>query len=536
MKYFDRVNFGRCISVALATFFFSTHLYAAKTLVYCSESSPSHFNPQLTDDGASFNANSSIIHNQLVEIPPGETELVSGLATSWKVSKDGLKYTFKLRKNVKFQATTYFKPTRNFNADDVLFTFNRQRLKSHPYHMVGGGIYEYFDSMAMGELIKDIVKVDDYTVQFVLSRPEAPFLANLAMDFASILSAEYGEMLLKAKTPEKLDMFPVGTGPFVFKRYVKDSTIRYEAHPNYFRGKSPLDRLVFVITPDANVRTQKLKTGECHIITEPAPADLPAIEKHPQLQVIQKTGLNVGYLAMNVERPPFDKVLVRRAVNHALNRKAYIDAVFLGHATVAKNPMPPGIWGFHDAIKDYDYKPKKAKALLKEAGFPNGFATELWALPVSRPYNPNGKKMAEMMQADLAKVGIKTKIVTYDWPTYIAKLKAGEHTMLQIGWSADSMDPESFLGLLLSCAAIPAGMNTARWCHQPYDRLVRKAKLVTDKKKRTEYYLKAQEIFHQEAPWVALAHSVIFRAMSKKVVGFKVDQLGRDLFYGVDLH
>lgn len=506
----------------------------ASTLVYCSEASPSSFNPQLATDGTTFNASSRIVYNRLVEFKYGETTILPALAEKWDVSKDGLTVTFKLRKGVKFHTTPYFTPTRDFNADDVLFSFNRQRQKEHPFHKVSGGSYEYFNSMEMNSLITDLQKKDDYTVVFKLAKPEAPFLANLAMDFASILSAEYAEKMRAAGTPEKMDQMPVGTGPFLWQSYVKDNTIRYSSHPQYWGGKTKLDRVIFAITPDPSVRFQKLKAGECHIATEPAPADLAEMRKNPNLVVMERPGLNVAYLAFNVQKKPFDSALVRQAMNHALNRASYIDAIYLGNGKVAKNPMPPTLWSYNDAVKDYDYNPTKAKELLAKAGLPNGFETELWTMPVSRPYNPNGKKMGELMQADLAKVGIKAKLVSYDWPTYLQKSKDGEHALLQMGWTGDNGDPDNFL-MLLSCSGVEAGANRARWCNKKFDDLLLQARTTSDVKKRTALYKEAQQLFKKDAPWVTLAHSVVFRATSKKVSGYKIDPFGGDMFTSVEL-
>ncbi|MGE0616694.1 MAG: ABC transporter substrate-binding protein [Bacteriovoracia bacterium] len=508
--------------------------HAAKTLVYCSEGSPSTFNPQIATDGTTY-TNTSAIYNRLVEFKYGETSVEPMLAESWSTSKDGMTYTFKLRKGVKFQTTAYFTPTREFNADDVLFTFNRQRLKDHPFHKVSGGSYEYFDSMEMGRIIKDIVKVDAHTVKFVLSQAEAPFLANLAMDFASILSAEYGDTLMKAGKPEKMDIEPVGTGPFTFVRYDKDQSVRYKTNPDYFKGRAKFDQLVFSITQDPSVRFQKLKTGECNLVTEPAPQDLKAMSADPKLQVMQAPGLNVGYLAMNVEKKPFNNPLVRQAINMALDRKSYIDAIYLGNAVIAKNPFPPSMWSFNNSVKDYEHNPAKAKELLAKAGLPNGFEAELWTLPVSRPYNPNGKKMGEMMQADLAKVGIKVKLVTYDWPTYLKKTKEGDHQIVQMGWTGDNGDPDNFMNVLLGCASVKAGSNLARWCDKDFNELVQKAKMTPDKAKRTKFYKQAQEEFKKAAPWVTLAHSVVYRAMGKNVHGFKINPFGTDQFHEVEL-
>lgn len=508
---------------------------AAKTFVYCSEGSPSGFNPQLATDGVSFNASSHAIFNRLVEFKQGSVEIEPALAESWTISKDGLTYTFKLRKGVSFHSNDLFKPTREFNADDVLFSYNRQRLPSHPYNKVSGGGYEYFQSMDMANIIKDIVKKDDYTVEFKLSKREAPFLANLAMDFASILSAEYADAMMKAKTPEKLDTNPIGTGAFVFKSYQKDTMIRYTANEKYFRGKPAIENLVFAITPDASVRYQKLKAGECHFIAEPAPQDIDAIKKLANLQLLEKEGLNVGYLAFNAEKGPFVKQELREAVSLALNKKAYLSAIYMNRATSAKNPIPPTIWGYNDAIVDYDYNPEKAKELLKKAGYPNGFETEMWTLPVSRPYNPSGKKMGEMMQADLAKVGIKVKLMTYDWPTYLEKSRKGEHQMIQLGWIGDNGDPDNFMNVLLSCNSVKTGSNVSRWCNKAFSDLIEQAKVNADQKKRTDLYKQAQVIFKKEAPWVTLAHARVFRAMSNKVVGYQIHPFGSEMFEKVDL-
>jgi dipeptide transport system substrate-binding protein len=513
----------------------SLQAQAAKTFVYCSEGSPSTFNPQLASDGTTFNASSHTVYNRLIEFKQGSTEIEPALAESWKISKDGLKYTFKLRKGVAFHSNELFKPTRDFNADDVVYSFEVQKDSKHPL-AVKNGNYEYFKSMEMDKIITSVKKLDDLTVEFTLARPEAPFLANLAMDFASILSKEYAETLLKnGKDLTVLATQPIGTGAFVFKSYQKDTIIRFTANEKYFNGKPPIDNLVFAITPDANVRFQKLKVGECNLIAEPAPQDLDAIAKDPKLKLMDREGLNIGYMAFNTSKKPFDNLKVRLAINYALNRPSYITAIYMGRATLAKNPIPPSMWSYNDAIKDYPYDPEKAKALLKEAGFPNGFETELWTMPVARPYNPSGRKMGELMQADLAKVGIKVKLATYDWPTYLEKSRKGEHTMLQIGWTGDNGDPDNFLHILLGCASVKTGTNYSHWCNKEYNDLVSKAKTLTDHKKREELYKRAQVIFKEQAPWVTLAYAKVFRGMGKNVVGYSIHPFGGDIFHTVDL-
>ena len=507
-----------------------------KTFVFCSESGPGTFNPQIEYSGTAFDATHHI-YERLFDFKHGTTEVMPSLVEKeWTVDEKGLEYTFDLKKGVNFHSTPYFTPTRELNVDDVLFSFNRQKDTKHPYYNVNGGIYQYFQSMEMGSIIKDIVKLNDHRVKFILSEPNAPFTANLAMDFTSILSKEYADKLLEAKTPEKIDHQPIGNGPFVFKEYVRDTSIRFEAFEDYFSRRGDIKTLIFAITPDANVRLQKLKANECQLITYPAPADLEAIRRDTNLTLMEQPGFNIGYLAMNTKKKPFDNKQVRQAVNHALNKKAYIQAVYLGNAEIAKNPIPPKSWGYHTGIIEHDYNVEKAKALMKKAGLSKGFETDLWVLPVARPYIPSGKKLGEMMQADLARIGIKTRILTYDWPTYLDKTGKGEHSLAQFGWTGDNGDPDNFL-YLLSCGAIKGGQNLARWCHTPFDNLVTKARVISNKEQesRLQLYKKAQMIFKEEVPWALLFHSTVHRGMRKNISNYKIDPLGRNIFTYVEM-
>jgi dipeptide transport system substrate-binding protein len=508
---------------------------AAKTLVFCSEGSPEGFNPALYTAGTTFDASSNQIFNRLVEFERGTTKIGPALAESWEVSDDGLTYTFKLREGVKFQTTANFTPSRDFNAEDVVFSFERQRDPNNPFHKVSGGQYEYFESMDMPGLIKSIEAVDDHTVRFTLNRPEAPFIANLGMDFASIQSAEYADKMLKAGTPEKVDLDPVGTGPFQLVNYQKDAAIRYKAHPDYWAGKAPIDNLVFAITPDASVRYQKLKAGECQVMTYPNPADIAAMRNDPAVNLLEQEGLNVGYLAFNTEKKPFDDKRVRQALNYAVNKDAIIDAVFQGAGKKAKNPIPPTIWSYNDDVKDYPYDPAKAKQLLTEAGYGDGFETDIWAMPVQRPYNPNARRMAELIQADFAKVGVKAKIVSFEWGEYLKRSKQGEHQTVLLGWTGDNGDPDNFMFVLLGCEAAKNSANRARWCNQEFNDLLVQAKQTSDVAKRTELYEKAQVIFKEEAPWITIAHSVVFKPVRKEVEDFRISPFGGHIFYGVDL-
>jgi len=505
----------------------------AKTLVYCSEGSPEGFNPQLYTAGTTFDASSRQIFNRLFQPERGTTAPKPALAEGYSVSDDGTVYTLKLRENVKWHTSKTFTPTRTFGADDVLFSINRQLDPNHPYHKVSGGSYEYFAGTGLAELIKSIEKVDDHTVKFTLKRPDATFVPMLSQDFAVMLSSEYADAMMKAGTPEKLDLEPIGTGPFVLTRYQKDAVIRYKAFPDYWEGKAKIDDLVFAITPDASVRWQKLKAGECHVMAFPNPADLPAIKADPSVNLMQQPGLNIGYIGFNTAKKPFDDKRVRQALSMAINKQAIIDAVYQGAGTPAKAPMPPTVWGYNDQLKDYAYDPEGAKKLLQEAGV-TSLDTDLWAMPVQRPYNPNARRMAELVQSDWAKVGVNAKVVSYEWGEYLKRTKEGEQQTFMMGWTADIADPDNFLNVLLGCDGV-GNTNRSRWCFKPYDDLVKQAKLITDQGERAKLYEQAQVIFKEEAPWVTIAHSIVSEPVRKEVVDYKIDPFGGHIFYGVDI-
>ncbi|CUH89090.1 Dipeptide-binding protein [Phaeobacter sp. CECT 5382] len=518
--------------MAAGAFALSASTAFANTLVYCSEGSPEGFDPALFTAGTTFDASSHPIYNRLVEFETGTTNVIPGLAESYEASDDGLEYTFKLRQGVKFHSSDAFTPSRDFNADDVIFSFERQRLDGHPYNKVSGGTWEYFDGMSMPDLVKEIVKIDDHTVKFVLSRPEAPFVANMAMDFASILSAEYGEAMLAAGTPEMLNGAPIGTGPFSFVAYQKDAVIRYQANADYWKEKAGIDNLIFAITPDASVRYQKLRAGECHVMPYPNPADVAAMKEDSNVNVMEQEGLNVGYLAYNTTMAPFDNPAVRKALNMAIDKQAIIDVVFQGSGQIAKNPIPPTMWSYNQAIEDDAYNPEMAKQMLAEAGV-SDLDMKIWAMPVQRPYNPNARRMAELIQEDYSKIGVNVEIVSYEWGEYLSRSKEKNRDgAVLLGWTGDNGDPDNFLAVLLGCDGVEAS-NRAQWCHQPFDDVIQKAKVVTDTAERTKLYEEAQTIFKEQAPWATIAHSVVYMPMSNKVQGYKVHPLGGHIFYGV---
>ena len=508
---------------------------SAKTLVYCSEGSPEGFDPGLYTAGTTFDASSRPVYNRLLEFAPGTTTAGPGLAESWTISDDGLEYTFKLRPGVKFQTTEYFTPTRDLTADDVIFSFERQIKADHPWHQyVAGAAWEYAAGQGLPENIKAIEKVDDLTVKFSLNKPDAPFLANIAMDLGSIISKEYADKLQADGKMEQLNQMPLGTGPFKFVAYQQDAVIRYKAHEGYWGGKEKIDDLVFAITTDATARVQKLKAGECHVMPYPNAADVPALKADTNLQVMEQEGLNIAYLAFNTMQPPFDNAAVRKAISSAINKQAIVDAVFQGAATVAKNPIPPTMWSYNDAIEDDKYDVEAAKKALVDAGVTN-LSMKVWAMPVARPYMLNARRAAEVIQSDLAAIGVTAEIVSYEWAEYLERSKAKDRDgAVILGWTGDNGDPDNFLAVLLGCSGV-GGSNRAQWCHQPFEDLIQKAKVLPNNDAREPVYREAQVIFKEQAPWATIAHSVVFMPMSKKVMNYKMDPLGSHRFDGVDI-
>lgn len=507
----------------------------SKTLVYCSEGSPSGFDPGQYTDGSTFDASAHTLYNGLVEFKVGTTEIEPALAESWEVSEDGKTYTFKLRPGVKFHTTEYFTPSRDFNADDVVFTFQRMLQKDHPYNKAYPAEFPYAADMGLVEDVASVEKVDDLTVKITLNKVNAPFMQNLGMPFAYILSAEYADKLTAAGKQADINTQPVGTGPFVLKSYQKDQQIRYVKNPDYWnKDNVKLDNLIFAITKDSGVRAQKVEAGECSLSRYNKVAEVEAAKKSGKVDVQSREGYNTGYLSINSREGRIGSdVRVREALDLAIDKDAIINAVFAGAGKRAAGLLPPSQWGVDANLKPSAYDPERAKALLKEAGKENA-DIELWYMPVQRPYNPNAKLMAEMIQADWKKVGLNAKLVTYEWGEYLSRGKKGEADTMLIGWTGDNGDPDNWFGNLLSCSAV-GGSNYGGFCDKDFDKVVTDARGTTDQAKRTELYMEAQKQLVEKKPSVYLAHSVTDALVAKNVKGYVLEPLGSTRFEGVSV-
>jgi cationic peptide transport system substrate-binding protein len=507
---------------------------SARSIIYCSEGSPETFNPQLNTSGTTIDATSNQIYDRLITFQGKSNTITPSLAKSWHMTRDGKKITFYLRKDVQFHNNDRFKPSRRFNADDVIFSFNRILDKEHPYHFVSGGHYPFFQSIEFSQLVNDIEKINDYTVRFNLKRRDSSFLPNLATDFAVILSAEYAQQLTSQNTQHNIDFLPVGTGPFKLKEYRIGSLIRYYRHEDYWQGKAKIEHLVYDITPSKTSRLTKLLARECDVSSYPIAHK--KIADRNDLLLESVTSLNIGYFGFNTTKAPFDNQQVRQAVSLAINKKAIIDTVYSSEATLATSILPESSWAYDKTIPTTEYNLDKAKALLNDAGYPDGFTMDIWAMPVQRAYNPNAITMAKLIQADLKKIGIKVKIVTYEWTTFLRRLSMAEHQTFLLGWSADHPDPDNFFSPLLSCSATNTGNNRTFWCNEEYDNLIQKALKTSKISKRKAFYKKAMTIINDEMPLLPIAHSRRYQARGTNVTGKILANFGGVNFYNVNKH
>jgi len=500
---------------------------APKSLIYCTSTAPAGFDVALYSDLYTSEASGQMLYQRLVAFAPGSTKIIPSLAESWDISAYGRVYTFHLRRGVAFQSTPYFTPSRAMNADDVVFSLTRQMDKSNPWYAYEPGqSYQYFDSMDMPHIIKAVKKLDDYTVQIELNRPEAPFLADMAMDFASILSKEYADKLAAGGNKRDLNIKPVGTGAFILAANQKSVAVRYRANPSYWGGRPRLDNVVFAIIDDASVRVQKLKAGECDLVRSPPLNEIANLRATGGLTVLEQPGLNLSFFAWNMTRPPFDKAEVRRALNMAVNRRAIADIIFYGAAEMAKNPLPPAGWGYNNAIPEPEYNPEKARAMLRQAGVEN-LQFDISITP-SGSLIANPKRLAEMLQSDFARIGVKANINMVEW-TELLRLSRdkGRNGLAMMGWAGDNGDPDNFLGMLFSCSAMDT-VNNAFFCNADYDRLIAEARQKADIAARTRLYQRAQETLYREQPVLLMAYSPNIAVLRANISGYHLDPIGLD--------
>ena len=481
----------------------------------------------------------------LVKFKSGSTNIEPCLASSWEISDNGKEITFYLRKGIQFHDGTAF------NADAVIFSFARQYDPNHPYHQFGK--WAVWSSMFSGDIDR-IEKIDDYTVKLVLKRPNASILSSLAMCAMSIVSPTNAKQY-----KEEAFKYPCGTGPFKFVEWVKSDHVTLEANEDYWRERAQLDRLIFKVIPDLSARLMALEVDEVQGIEYPDPVDFNRIKEHDDLVLITEPGMNVGFIAMNtgygymdsnknglkdaneplVKTPgyfePLTKKNVRQAINMAIDKQSIVDNIYMGRAIKAKNGMPPFMLGYNDKIKDYPYDPERAKELLAEAGYPNGFEVTLHITPVSRPYMFDPPRIAEAIQSYLAAVGIKVKIFQLDLSNFLLELLEGKHQMCLGGWFGDNGDPDNFMNVAYgtNSTSIGTAANFAFYINEQAQELLSKALVTYDEEERAAYYREVQEMIHEDAGWVYLAHETLNMVVWNNIKGFVPNPTGRLFFYPV---
>ncbi|MBZ5202799.1 ABC transporter substrate-binding protein [Planomicrobium chinense] len=493
-----------------------------KVLIFGRGGDSVSLDPIAVTDGESYKVTKNIF-DTLVNFGEQDTEIHPGLASEWTAAEDGLTYTFTLEEGVKFHDGT------DFNAEAVVANFERWAAGNADQFPYYGSMFGGFGDEE-GHVIDSVTATGDYEVEFKLKRPQAPFLKNLAMSSFGIASPTAFEA-----AGDKFGDAPVGTGPFKFVEWKRNDSITIEKNADYWvEGEPKLDQVVFRSIPDNSARLNALLSGEIDLADGITPSDGATVEGDANLQLFERPSMNVGYLGLTTTREPFDDPKVRQAMNHAIDKQAIVDAFFEGRGEIAKNPMPPVISGYNDSIEDYDYNPEKAKELLAEAGLPDGFEMELYAMPVPRPYMPDGQKVAEAIQKNLADVGVTANIVSFEWATYLEKAANGEADAFLLGWTGDNGDADNFLYVLLDQDNIGSNNYTYYENQELHDILI-EAQTEVDEDKRNELYGKAQEIIHEDAPWVPLAHSTPLLAGGKNVVNFKAHPTGSDKLSTVDL-
>jgi len=518
---------------------------ASGTLVFGASGDASRLDPGDVTDNESMERMDNMFEC-LVGFKPGTTEIQPWLATSWDISSNGKEIIFHLRKGVKFHDGT------DFNADAVVFSFARQYDSNHPYNEYG----EWALWKALLGAIEKVEKIDDYTVKLVLNRKNAAAITSLTMMYSiAIVSPANAE-----KYKEDAFKHPCGTGPFKFVEWVKDDHITLEANEDYWGGKPKLDRLIFKVIPDPSARLMALEVGEIHGMEYPNPGDFDRIKNNPNLNLLTAPGMNIGYMAINtgygyedtnensaydidsdllIKTPgylePLTKKKVRQAINMAIDKQSIVDNIYMGTAIKAVNGMPPFMLGYNDAIQDYPYDPEKAKELLSEAGYPDGFEVTLHVMPVSRAYMFDPPKIGEAIQGYLAAVGIKVKFYQVDWGTYIQEVQAGKHQLCLLGISGDTGDTDDFMSYCYApnSSIVGVASNQAFYINEEVQNLISKSLETYDKAERAEYYKKAQEIIHEDAAWVYMAHSNQNLVFNKDVQDFVLYPTSRMFFYPV---
>lgn len=501
----------RILSCLLLLTIFSFLPYSAladhNPLIYGRGGESDTLDPADTAISESIKVTTHIYDTLLVNNGGGSGEPTPGLALSWSSSEDQTRWTFKLRRDVTFHDGT------PFNSEAVRFTFLRMIDPQHSFYKKGLAYAGFFSP------IKEILTPDQDTVIFVLDHPYAPFLQNLCLPAAGIVSPT----AIK-RWGEEFGRHPVGTGPFVFKKWVDNDVIVLDQNYKYW-GEGPfVDHLIFKTIPKDLDRLLALKAENIHIMDGFSFSAIDELNKNPQITLHEGPGLNVGYIAINTNKKHLDSVLVRRAINMAINKKRLVKLLCQGVAIPAVTPLPPGEWAFNSQLTDYPYDPEEARRLLKEAGWPADRTVTLHQSPVARSYMPYPVKFARFIKANLEAVGIRVKIVESSMKDFWTKVNTSDYDLIFSGWTADNGDPDNFFYSLFHSQHVspPSVMNLSQYTNPELDKMLVQAQRVANREERKRLYDEIQAIILEQALWVPLAHGKVLRIARKNVQGVEL--------------
>jgi len=494
------------VTMALALWVAPVAAQPAGTLVVGLVAEPVNLDPPQVTDLNSNRVGRRIVET-LVTFPEESTQIVPGLAESWTISKDGLQYTFKLRRGITFHDGT------PLNAEAVKFSIERQINPNHPAYKLG----KYpFANFFFGN-VKAVEVLSEERVAFLLNEARASFIAVLAQGAASIVSPT-----AVMKWGPDYPTHPVGTGPFRFASWDRGQRVVLEKNPTYWKYPVKVERVIYRPIVEDQARLTELLTGTLDVIVG-VPADFVSqLEQNAKITLLKQVGAHVWYLGMNNQKKPFDDKRVRQALNYAVNKDAIVKDVLKGTGAASRGPVLPGTWGADPALKAYPYDPERAKKLLAEAGYPSGFSTTLW-VPESGSGMQAPVAMSTVMQSNLKAVGVNVSLQTMEWGAYLAKLRTKEQELFALSWMAGTEDPDMVMyPLLHSSQWTPVGPNRALYKNARFDSLLQQARLTTDQAKRAQLYREAQRVLVDDAPWVFVDHEIQIAALSKRVQGFKL--------------
>lgn len=492
----------------------SANSASANTLIYGRGGDSNTLDPIHTDIGESVKVMVNLF-DTLVTYDDETMDLVPSLATEWEHSEDGLTWTFHLRDDVKFHDGT------EFDSGSVVFSFERFLQDKHPH--VYDNVFPYQSTF---RIIESITASDRLTVVFKLKGPNAVFLQNMAMFPASIVCPAAVKEYKK-----EFGTKPVGTGPFKLTAWKRDQQLALSAFDEHWRGRPNVDQVIFLPVSVSATRVQQLKRGEIHIADDLPPAELDVLVKSPGIVSQETLGLNVGYLALQMEKPPLNHLKVREAIGHAIDKRGLIDVAYAGQALPAKNMIPPTMFAHHNDLEDRPFDAAKAKRLLQEAANEHGFKLpvrlKLNVMSNARPYMQKPIETASFIKDALAEIGIIITVEPKASSEHFAYVEAGRHELALAGWSSDNSDPDNFLYSLLDLDNINEhGNNLSRYRSQEVHDLLQRGKTELDPAKRLPLYLKVQELTLQDVPVVPLVHTPIRVAQRDTLKGYKLHPSG----------